>query len=183
MALVAACAWSVHSPKSARVRSWSLPSKWERGKTNNTQATCGAVALTCPHGCCRAMSVEFVTEEDPPSDIFSDVIKIIKQAKSLHDAVIQQGHDKSSSTELLDFVLDHTKAIHESLQIYLRSLLMAPLNRRMLIPRPGSKLSTEEKARRVQQDVQQCTDDVCEHTQRNSASLRERAKRLGTLTL
>lgn len=128
------------------------------------------------------MSVDFVTEGDPPSDIFSDVIKIIKQAKSLHDAVIQQAHQKSSSPELVEFVLEHTKAIHESLQIYLRSLLMAPLNRRMLITRPGSKLSMDEKAGLVQQDVQQCTDDVCEHTQRNSASLRERALRLGAIT-
>ena len=82
-------------------------------------------------------------------DVFSQVGAIRKQLTDLH-AMLQADPNAVNLTKYAETVSD----IKGQVESYLRELLMAPLNRKLIICRPSERLSQEQKAEAVASDVE-----------------------------
>ena len=82
-------------------------------------------------------------------DVFSQVVAIRKQLTDLH-AMLQADPNAVNLAKYVEKVGD----IRNEVESYLRELLMAPLNRKLIICRPSERLSQKEKAEAVASDVE-----------------------------
>mgnify|MGYP001333004811 CR=1 FL=1 len=93
-------------------------------------------------------------------DLFVQVVNIRKNVQELY-TLIENEHAKTSpnSTSLATY-LEKTDDIKLEIESFLRELLMAPLNRKLIICRPGERMNQEEKQAAVLQEI----DDLKTHT-------------------
>ena len=90
-------------------------------------------------------------------NLFVQVVNIRKNVQNLY-AMMESEHKKSSSGNStnagLETYLEKTDEIKSEIESFLRELLMAPLNRKLIICRPGERLNQEEKQAAVQQEIE-----------------------------
>ena len=87
-------------------------------------------------------------------DLFVQVVNIHKNVQDLY-AMMESEHKKSNSANAgLETYLEKTDEIKGEIESFLRELLMAPLNRKLIICRPGERMNQEEKQAAVLEEIE-----------------------------
>ena len=93
-------------------------------------------------------------------DLFVQVVNIRKHVQDLY-AMMESEHKRGNSANSanstnagLETYLEKTDEIKGEIESFLRELLMAPLNRKLIICRPGERMNQEEKQAAVLEEIE-----------------------------